>query len=224
MDADGDRQRRRIAYWGDSYIRSTRKSHLRAQRFAQKDDYFTAYMYLFAAFNNLYSLLAGFNSRGEAEKIKVAIGKFQSEHIDSIYTADYIQNLNNLNRRTPEQFKDGPDECSAQRGVVNMQKYFLGNDPSACAVSINEIEIAALDDTARQKLITVQQLASTVLYTIRNNHFHAVKGANNLLDKNVLKLAYKLLNPIVQALLPLGQQEITDACQQVGACNEGGQI
>ena len=51
---------KRIAYWGRTYLDSTQESLRLAMVFQRKNDYFTAYMYLFVAFNNLYSLLAGF--------------------------------------------------------------------------------------------------------------------------------------------------------------------
>ena len=76
---DQDRSNERIAYWGESYLESTDKSYSYAREFfqcaqrfpEQKENYFTAYLYLFVTFNNLYSFIADFNGK-ERTKIRNA--------------------------------------------------------------------------------------------------------------------------------------------------------
>jgi len=63
---------------------------------------------------------------------------------------------------------------------------------------------------AKEKKGTLACLAASFLYTVRNNQFHAVKGAHNLMDQTILMTAYMLLDPIVEALLSIASQEIRE--------------
>ena len=77
----------RIRYWGEAYLQSTRESHRRAQQFFDADDPFTAYLYLFVAFNNLYCLLARFDG-SESAKIRAALDLLPLTEIDRMYTPE----------------------------------------------------------------------------------------------------------------------------------------
>lgn len=200
-----DRQQQRITFWGDSYLQSTKESYCRAQRFFDQEDYFTAYLYLFAAFNNLYCLLARFE-RNERSKIRWAVERIEDSYIPSIYTPEYFSHLDELNQRTPEQFFEGPDKGAALSGVVNMKDYLLGKEPDACVAHVESV--APVESGTQEKRRTLQDLAACLLYTVRNNQFHAIKGPHNLADQRTLLLAYKLLAPIVRALLVMGEKGI----------------
>jgi hypothetical protein len=218
MTLNPDRKEQRIAYWGDSYLQSTKESHRRAKEFRRRRDYFTAYLYLFIAFNNLYCLLTRF-SGSQPTKIRAAVGLIADEGIASIYTAGYVRHLVELNQRVPEQFSTGPDKGAAQTGIVNMGDYFLGKDPDACIARIDNA--ASVDAPTEEKRRTLKEMAASLLYTVRNNQFHAIKGAHILADETTLEVAYKLLEPLVRALIPVGRQEIEVAKEAVSMTREG---
>jgi hypothetical protein len=198
-------QLQRIASWGESYLESTRESYRRTKKFSLKGDYFTAYLYMFIGFNNLYSLLARCVKR-ETCKIRAAVEMLSDEQIESLYTDEYFRLACQLNDRIPEQFKCGPDVGSTLPGVVNMQKYFSGKASADCIAHINEV--TPVDATIQEKRCTLQKLAACLLYTTRNNQFHALKGPHNLADKTTLEWAYKLLEPLVSALILVGKHKI----------------
>jgi hypothetical protein len=164
-------QLKRIAYSGESYLESTRESYRQAKRFFHKGNSFTAYLYMFVSFNNLYCLLAHFDGR-EPDKIRAAIEKLPEEQIESLDTDEYFRLACQLNDRIPEQFKIGPELGSTLRGVVNMQKYFLGKDPTDRIAHVNEV--TPVDATTPEKRRTLQELGACLLYTTRNNQFHAI--------------------------------------------------
>ena len=188
---------KRINVWRGPYLASTRKSYHRAQGFFQKGDYFTAYLYLFVTFNNLYSYLARFGNGSESDRIRNAIGCITDDNVAQIYNSQYLEVLNCLNERTPEQ--DG----GGRLGVVNMRYYLQGKDPCVYVKHIKHI--ANEEASAVEKKCTLQNLAAELLYTIRNNQFHAIKDP--ITDESVLRWAYCLLDPIVCVLLQVADQE-----------------
>ncbi len=201
-----DLQTRRIAYWGDAYLQSTRESYRRAHRFFNRTnrdpDPFTAYLYLFVAFNNLYCLLARFDGR-EADKIRAALDQVPTDDIERLYTEEYVELISSLNDAPTEQFVVGPDAGAPVQGIVNMRDYFLGKDPRDCVAHVSAVApaLASTEDKRR----SLQEVASSLLYTVRNNQFHAIKGPHRLADQSTLGTAYQLLLPLVQALLPIAQ-------------------
>jgi hypothetical protein len=207
MTSDEERQKadERIRYWGRAYLDSTLDSHRRAKQFFSERDSFTAYLYLFVVFNNLYCLLARFEGE-EKQKIRAAIGRLPDEAIERIYTPHYARLLEDLNSGQPEQFVFGPDAARPLEGIVNMGKYFLGKEPGACTSHIEKVTPAGA--STQEKKSTLGDLAAELLYTIRNNQFHAVKGAQRLTDTRTLELAYRLLAPIAQAMLPMATREV----------------
>lgn len=189
----------RISYWGRSYLDSTLESFNRAEQFYQRQDFFTAYMYLFVSFNNLYCLLAGFADT-EPAKIRAALKDLPERKITGFYTADYVRLINCLNDGPPLQFLQGPDSGSSEQGILNMRDYFLGKETAQRVVHVSKVSLPTAP--AADKKHTLQEVAACLLYTIRNNQFHAVKGAQNLADQRTLETAYRLLLPIVEALIP----------------------
>jgi len=203
-----DLQTQRIAYWGGAYLESTRESYRRAEEFFREGDAFTAYLNLFVAFNNLYCLIARFDGH-ERAKIRAALKNVPAEEIDRFYTSDYVDLINSLNDGPTEQFVEGPDAGARIQGIVNMQTYFLGKRPSDCVAHIREVAPgwASSDD----KRNTLQEVAASLLYTVRNNQFHAVKGPHRLADQYTLESAYRLLLPLVGALLPMAERTVRSA-------------
>ena len=199
-----ERSNQRIAYWRNSYLASTRKSYGMAQEFFEQRCYFTAYLYLFVTFNNLYSLRADFNG-GERTKIRNAVDCIPDEWVNSFYTEEYRNSIERLNERTPEQCIYGPDAGTKHCGVVDMQGYFQGECLCKCVKHIKHIAIK--EDSVEAKKCTLQNLAAELLYMVRNNQFHSIKDANNIMDEDVLQLAYCLLDPIVGSLLQLADSE-----------------
>lgn len=206
------RQAKRIAFWGEAYLDSTQQNIVRAHEFESRSDYFTAYLYLFVAFNNLYCLLARFEGR-EQEKIRAALENVAGNEIDRFYSPEYAHFISELNDRPTEQFARGPDAGAPAQGIANMRDYFLGKDPLDCAAHVGVVAPAWA--SADEKRKTVQEVAATLLYTIRNNQFHAVKGPNNLADLFTLQRAYRLLVPVVDALLPMAREEVSRMKRQV---------
>jgi len=200
-----DLQTQRIAYWGGAYLESTRESYRRAEEFFRQGDPFTAYLYLFVAFNNLYCLTARFDG-DERVKIRAALGDVPAGEIDRFYTRDYVDLVDSLNDGTTEQFVEGPDAGPPARGIVNMRDYFLGKGETACVAHIGEVApVSASSDDKRR---TLQEVAASLLYTVRNNQFHAVKGPHRLADQWTLETAYRLLLPITEALLPIAERTV----------------
>lgn len=200
-----DRSNERIAYWGKSYLDSAEKSHRYAQEFfqcsqrfpEQEENYFTAYLYLFVTFNNLYSFLAEFKNGSEIDRIKDAIGCIPDDDVTRIYNRQYHDVLISLNQRPTEQLP-------GLRGIVNMRDYFRGKKRSCCVKHIQEI--ASVNDSPNEKKLTLKNLAAQLLYTVRNNQFHAIKDP--ITDVNVLRWAYCLLDPIVWALFPVSYKKL----------------
>ncbi len=211
MMRQNELQNDRIAYWGNAYLKSTEESYQQARVHFRDEHWFTAYLYLFVSFNNLYSLysLVVRSAGHEPKKIRDAIARIPDKDIESIYTAEYFRYLIELNERTPEQFLKGPDAGLAHHGIVNMRDYFLGKEPNACVAYLPEI--ASVDAGAEEKRQTIKELAAILLYTVRNNQFHAIKGSRNLADDSTLWQAYNLLEPVVKALLRVGVRKIEAA-------------
>lgn len=195
----------RIRYWGEAYLQSTRESYRRATEFSNAQDPFTAYLYLFVAFNNLYCLLARFDDSEQA-KIRAALKRLALAEIDRIYTPEYVSRIRELNDRPTEQFVEGPDAGSQARGVVDMRRYFLGKEAAECVRHVESL--ASSEAPVEDKLKTLQEVAACLLYTVRNNQFHAVKGPRRLADQLTLEAAYLLLLPLVDALTPVAEQTV----------------
>ncbi len=195
----------RIRYWGRAYLASTRESYRRAQLFFNRCDFFTAYLYLFVAFNNLYCFLARIDGT-EPEKIRVALEKVPLQEIESFYRSDYVRDIRFLNDGPSAQFREGPDSRAPVEGIPNMRNYFLGKEPAQCVAHVDHVAPATAG--ARAKRGTLQEVAGCLLYAIRNNQFHAVKGARALGDQTTLKTAYQILHPIVHSLMPLGEEVV----------------
>ena len=87
-----------------------------------------------------------------------------------------------------------------------MQRYFQGKDLADCVKHIEEV--ANEEACVEEKKRTLKDLAAELLYTIRNNQFHSIKGANNIVDKDVLQSAYCLLEPIVESLFPVSYKKL----------------
>jgi hypothetical protein len=184
-------------------LASTRESYRRANAFFDQGDPFTAYLYLFVAFNNLYCLLADFDGT-EREKIDRALERIPTSVLRALYTPDFVDRVLELNGSTTEQFVSGPDSGTEVPGIINMKDYFLGRPAAECIAHVEVVADSSASDS--DKLKTIQAVADSLLYTIRNNQFHAVKGAHRITDQRTLIAAYHLLRPLVDALLPLGDQ------------------
>jgi hypothetical protein len=143
----------RLRYWGDAYLQSTRESYRRAARFfSVEGDPFTAYLYLFVAFNNLYCLLARFDGQ-EPPKIRAALEFLPPADVERIYGPPYLELIRELNDRPTEQFVEGPDAGATVRGVVNMRDYFLGKSPAECVAHV--MSVAPLDGSTDAKRETL---------------------------------------------------------------------
>lgn len=195
---------RRIGYWGSQYLASTCESYRLAQRFFGKSDFFTAFLYLFVTFNNLYSLLAP--DRTDDQRIREAVGRVPLDRIETLYSSHYVGLIRQLNDGPPVQFNEGPDGGAAVEGIPNMREYFRGKEAAQCVAHVDEVAPDSASAQAKRK--TLQEVAACLLYAVRNNQFHAVKGAQNLSDQTTLRTAYQILDPIVSALLPIGEEVI----------------
>lgn len=195
----------RISRWGDTYLNSIWESRKQAGRSFKRKDYFTAYLYLFVVFNNLYSLLVRFDGR-ERTKIKAALEELPSEDVDRFYTGQYRELIDSLNDGLPEQFASGPERGAQVRGITDMKDYFLGKKPKDCVVHVGDV--AAESASAEAKKRTLQEVAAYLLYTVRNNQFHAVKGPQRQADLDTLRAAYLVLHPIVDALTPITRSSL----------------
>ena len=198
----------RVAYWGNAYLASTRQSYHCALGFFSERDFYTAYSYLFISFNNLYCLLGRFDG-GEPSKIRAAVNRIPRDKIDDIYTARYAHLIEALNDGIPVQFSAGPDSGVLSGGVINMRDYFLGKDATKCIAHVHQV--APASGPAEEKRKTMEEVAAVLLYTVRNNQFHAFKAPNQPLDERTLENAYCLLLPIVTALLPLAERTVDEA-------------
>ena len=199
------RSEARVRYWGREYLASTSESCRLARKSFRKGDFFTAYLYLFVAFNNLYCLIARFGGR-EQEKIRRAVEKIRLDRIDAFYTTDYVERIKQLNDGPPVHFTVGLDAGALVEGIANMRDYFLGKLPADCVARVDQVASEWAPD--EQKLSTLQEVAACLLYTIRNNQFHAVKGAQNLGDQTTLQTAYRILDPIVDSLMTIGREVV----------------
>lgn len=208
---------RRISVWGTMYLDSTRESIRRANSFLEQDDPFTGYLYLFVAFNNLYSLLAQFAGK-ETVKIRHALAKLPGDAISLFYTSDYVELVNDLNDSFPEQTLSEPDGAGVGRGIIDMKAFFLGHDLDTCIK--HAMNIAAVDASPEEKLGTIQDVAEELLFTVRNNQFHAIKGPHRLADQRTLLVAFRLLRPMVDALLELAQEKCATLRVQPNADSE----
>lgn len=177
-----------------------------ARRFASKGQWFTAYLYLFVAFNNLYSWLAP-DERRQGTRIRKAIGVLETTTIDDLYTHEYVSLIQELNGRTPIQFTKGPDRGARKRGILNMQKYFSGDHARDCVAHVRTVVL--VEATAEDKRKTLQDVAACLLYTVRNNQFHAVKGHQDEYDRDTLRRAYEVLLPLTTSLFDVAASQLS---------------
>lgn len=187
----------RVEAWGGEYLAASGQSFERARHSAHDEDWFTAYLYLFVAFNNLYCLLARFDG-GERDKIGEALKILPARDIEDFYDAQYVAQIQGLNDGLPEQFSDGPDAGTLLPGIVNMKDYFMGYEASECVAHVDKVS-SALSSTD-EKRPTLTAISATLLYTVRNNQFHAVKGPRREADLRTLRTAYHVLLPLAQSL------------------------
>ena len=202
---------KRRAVWCKRYLQSTRDSLVRAKCFHGKEDpdHFTAYIYLFVAFNNVYSWYDWINPPprarkppSEPDRIKRAVQSLlKPDAAQQIYTATgYFDCIVNLNKRRPAQL--GENEFPEAHGILRMAEYFRGvSEPLRLVSCLEGGSIASLTDEATKQRDTLAELAAGLLYSVRNNQFHSQKGVQNFDDDEVLKTAYALLFPISDALL-----------------------
>ena len=185
----------RIKFWGREYLSACRQTLQEAKRFAAREDWFTAYLCLFVAFNNAYCLVARFDGL-ERDKIATALQKVPDRQIDELYNQQYVSLVHDLNDGLPEQFSDGPDHGVQLQGIVKMKEYFLGYEPQDCVAHIETV--SAAESSTDEKRQTLAALSAGLLLAIRNNEFHAVKGPRKEADRRTLKMAYKLLLPLAE--------------------------
>lgn len=198
-------QDKRMAFWGGPYLESAAESYRQAKSHYARGDYFTGYLYLFVAFNNIYCLLVPRSSSGEASKIRMAVTRLSDQAVEDLYTENYIRKVTRLNCRLPKQFQVGPDKGEPYRGIINMRHYFAGARAEAC---VEHIYVAQPDGAIEDKRKTLEELAASLLYAVRNNQFHAIKGPGNPSDENVVRISYKLLEPIVKALFGTAREQV----------------
>src|SRR2546425_9160549 len=110
----------RIKRWGAEYIGSAERSLKDAKQFASKEDWFTAYTYLFIAFNNLYCWHSKFHG-DEREKIKAALKRLPGSCVNSFYDNHYVSLIRELNDRTPEEFGSSAEVIEDATGILKMR-------------------------------------------------------------------------------------------------------
>ncbi len=211
-DSVGARRREESRDW---YFEATKANLDRAGFFHKNagfcsdgSNHFTAYMYLFVAFNNLYNWHAWRCARAgdsQPEKIKSAVRSLTDQAVRKIYTPNYSKRISVLNDRRPKQIDDG--ECDLDvHGVLKMDQYFTGSTISSCVAHVEPASLATTGADPTEQRDTIAEVAAKLLYTVRNNQFHAVKGAIDPDDREVLETAYALLHPISLALLKAMRQ------------------
>lgn len=207
-DADvGSTRRARCRTWyfesADASLHLAESFHEKAESGSDGLNHFTAYMYLFVAFNNLYNWYAWGHARAgdsQQKKIKAVVRSLTDQAAREIYTPQYVERILDLNVRQPKQLDDAERDMNVQ-GVLNMDEYFRGGRIPSCLARLQDESIATTEDAPTQQRETIAELAATLLYTVRNNQFHAVKGVIDADDREVLEMAYALLHPISLALL-----------------------
>lgn len=194
---DRNKAAERVEAWGGEYLDACGQSLERARHSAQDEDWFTAYLYLYVAFNNLYCLLARFEGR-EPDKMGEALKILPARDIEDFYDAHYVALILGLNDGLPEQFSDGPDAGTLLPGIINMKDYFVGYEAAECVAHVDRVSSATSSTDEKRETLTA--ISATLLYTVRNNQFHAVKGPRREADLRTLRAAYHVLLPVAQSL------------------------
>src|SRR5688572_3411539 len=96
-------RQKRLKYWQFTFLESALVSQREAARFLTNSDYFTAYLYLFIAFNNAYSLLNNFAQGGQKESIRATISQLADDQIEAFYDKQYLEAILFLNESPPLQ-------------------------------------------------------------------------------------------------------------------------
>jgi len=197
----------RIEFWGREYLSACRQSLERARNFGRNADWFTAYLYLFVAFNNIYCLLASFDGR-EREKIAAALQEIPAHQLDELDNQQYLTLIRDLNDGLPEQFSAGPDFGVQLPGIIKMKEYFLGYEPPECVAHVDKV--SSLLSSTDDKRETLAAVSAELLLAIRNNQFHAVKGPRREADLRTLENAYHLLLPLAEKLYAVAERAHTN--------------
>ena len=197
-----DYKRERWRKWGNFYLISCRKSYKKACEYKNLSDHFSSYLWLFVTFNNLYAYLTDFGGGVRQEtQIKCAIRQLDETKVNSIYTRGYVLQIKKLNDRTPRELAG---ESSQPLGVLNMLKFFQGKEPESCVQQVPKV--AEFNASFKEKRETISEVTSKLLYPIRNNLFHAIKGPQDPWDESVVKHAYALLEPLIEPLTELAEE------------------
>jgi hypothetical protein len=168
------------------------------EKASETSNVFLAYSLLFTSFNNYYSLLADFKGSNPA-KIGKAIKTYLSEDsIKDFYTYYYECLIRELTSHTPFELRNTED--SQRKGILNLEKFFQGQSIDECICNLEESEVASHTDSVQSKKETLIMIATQLLWTIRNNQFHAIKDGRRDDDLRVLEWSYKILCPIVTSL------------------------
>jgi hypothetical protein len=177
--------KQRLNHHGQRYLTSTQNMWNLACEHRMRGDYMSGYLCLWVVFNNLYSWLAAFSENGERTRIEAAIHSLLPNAAARILgDDDYHERIRRLNQRQT-------NEEPTLHGIIDMQKYFRG---APQAEFLQQAKVTTGTDT--EKLVSV---ATVLLYTVRNNLFHAIKDPMG--EVPIVEDAYHLLEPIVGALL-----------------------
>ena len=171
-----------------------------ARRHRENNEYISAYLCLWVAFNNLYSLLTNFSKKGEKRMIEEAIRALPELKINQLLNnQEYVKRFHCLNNR---QIREAPDFY----GLMDMRSFFRGRPLGQCAKRLTlDVPPESGSLTAKQDFFV--QLGTQLLYTARNNLFHAVNGPDDPGDKTVAENAYHLLEPWIAPLLEAAKKQ-----------------
>jgi len=152
----------------------------RALAFRDKQDAFTAYMYLWTAFNNIYRFASP--SGGDEAAWTHLLEDGALVKIDDLKTDKVMGALGRLRTNRPQ---ESPDRC----GVVDMLSYWRGGD----------VRLLTLGEAP--SLVEIGK----VLYAVRNNLVHAIKREVDSNDGEILEAAFTILLPLVEHLRARGK-------------------
>ena len=189
-----EKAKQRLGEWGGLYLKATKDTYELAKKHRKKGDPFSAYLCAWVSFNNLYSLLSRF-SGGEKERMRIVLRMLSPKDVEYIFNGDYKRNIESLNNRWTQ-------ELYNHQGIVNMQVFFRGKPPDK---SVKRIVISK-EESIEGRLKVLTSVVIELLYTVRNNLFHAKKDSRSESDEEVLKTALCLLEPLIEVLLPKAEE------------------